>query len=134
MADRHLPTLVKFDFSYFELIKEFIDTEPLQERDMVMGGMLASIGIKKGEAFSPNSKVKKALEDAIVSGQSYMEYMFETPGFSLIEQWEGKQWMNVKEPSTDGFVFDEGDYLLMDERGSLFHWATFFLLELPMDI
>ena len=33
--------------------------------------------------------------------------------------------MGIREPSKDGFVFDEGDYLLLDERGSLFHWATF---------
>ena len=126
IADKHLPTLPDYDFSFYKYIKELIDTEPLQERDMVMGGMLASIGIKKDEPFTPNAHVKKALEDAIITGYDYMEYMFETPGFSLIEQWNGKHWMNVNEPSNDGFVFDEGEYLLMDERGSLFHWATFF--------
>ena len=51
--------------------------------------------------------------------------MFETPGFSTIEQWEGLQWMNLKEPSEEGFVFDEGEFLLLDERGSLYHWVTF---------
>lgn len=125
MAGKHLPTLPEFNTGYFTLIKELIDTEPLQERDMVMGGMLASLGIVKGEEFAPGVKVKKALEQAISDGYDYMEYMFENPGFSLIEQWEDRQWMNLREPSEDGFVFDEGDYLLLDERGSIFHWATF---------
>jgi len=125
MAGKHLPTLPKFDFSYFELVKELVDTEPMLKRDMVMGGMLASLGIKKKEPFSPNAKIKKALNNAIKDGYDYLEYMFETPGFSTIEQWEGLQWMNLKEPSKDGFVFDEGEYLLLDERGSLFHWVTF---------
>lgn len=126
MAGKHLPTLPEFDSSYFGYVKELIDTEPLQERDMVMGGMLASIGIKKDTPFAPNQKVKNALEKAVVDGYNYMEYMFETPGFSFKKQWEDRQWMNVREPSSDGFVFDEGEYLLLDDRGSLFHWATFF--------
>jgi len=125
-ANKHLPTLAEYDFSYFSSIKELIDTEPLLKRDMVMGGMLASIGIKKDEPFAPNPKIKTALEAAVKSAYDYMEYMFETPGFGLIEQWDGKQWMNVNEPSNDGFVFDEGDYLLMDARADLFHWATLF--------
>lgn len=126
MAGKHLPTLPRYDYSYFNYIKELIDSEPLQERDMVMGGMLASIGIEKNKAFVPDENVKKALGKAITDGYNYLEYMFETPGFSFIEQWEGRQWMNIREPSSDGFVFDEGEYLLLDDRGSLFHWATFF--------
>ncbi|WP_340112129.1 DUF1254 domain-containing protein [Maribellus mangrovi] len=126
MAGKHLPTLPKYDDSYFKYIKELIDTEPLQERDMVMGGMLASIGIVKDKPFQPSEKVKKALKKAITDGYDYLEYMFETPGFSFIKQWDDRQWMAIREPSNDGFVFDEGDYLLIDDRGSLFHWATFF--------
>lgn len=125
MAGKHLPTLPEFNTSYFTHIKELIDTEPLLERDMVMGGMLASLGIVSREPFAPTEKVKKALEQAILDGYDYMEYMFENPGFSLIAQWDDRQWMNLREPSKDGYVFDEGDYLLMDERGSIFHWATF---------
>lgn len=125
MAEKHLPTLPVYDYSIFKHIKELIDTEPLQKRDMIMGGMLASIGIEKGKPFEPNEKVRNALTKAIADAYDYLEYMFETPGFSTIEQWEGRQWMNLKEPSNDGFVFDEGDNLLLDERGSLYHWVTF---------
>lgn len=125
IAGKHLPTLPRYDFSYFSYIKELLDTEPLQEKDMVMGGMLASIGIEKGKPFAPDEKIKKALEEAIDDGYDYLEYTFETTGFSTIEQWENRQWVTLKEPSIDGFVFDEGEYLLLDERGSLYHWVTF---------
>lgn len=125
MAGNHLPTLPVYDYSIFKYIKELIDTEPLQERDMVMGGMLASIGIEKDKPFNPTEKVKSALTKAAADGYNFLEYMFETPGFSTIEQWQGRQWMNLREPSNDGFVFDEGEYLLLDDRGSLFHWVTF---------
>jgi hypothetical protein len=92
---------------------------------MVMGGMLASIGIEKGKPFAPKGKVKKALEQAAEDGYAYLGYMFETPGYSMERYWPDRQWMGILEPSKEGFVFDEGDYLLLDERGSLYHWVTF---------
>ena len=87
--------------------------------------MLASLGIEKGKPFKPNGKMKKALEQAVKHGFDYLEYMFETPGYSMDAYWPDRQWMGLREPSKEGFVFDEGDYLLLDERGSLYHWVTF---------
>ena len=78
-----------------------------------MGGMLASFGIEKGKPFTPDEKVKKALTKAIADGYNYLEFMSETPGYSFIKQWDDRQWMNIREPSSEGFVFDEGDYLLV---------------------
>jgi len=125
MAGKHLPGLPVYDMNFFRRIAELLDEEPLLERDMVMGGMLASIGIEKGKPFAPEGKVKKALEQAAEDGYAYLEYMFETPGYSMERYWPDRQWMAILAPSKDGFVFDEGDYLLLDQRGSLYHWATF---------
>lgn len=125
MAGKHLPTLPVYDLSFFSKIAELINEEPLLEKDKVMGGMLASIGIEKGKPFAPKGKVKKALEQAAEDGYAYLEHMFETPGYSMDRYWPDRQWMALREPSEEGFIFDEGDYLLLDERGSLFHWVTF---------
>jgi len=125
MSGKHLPTLPVYDLSYFERIAELLDEEPLLERDKVMGGMLASIGIERGKPFDPRGKLRKALLQAAADGRAYLEYMFETPGFSMETYWSDRRWLGVRQPSEDGFVFDEGEYLLLDPRGSLFHWATF---------
>ncbi len=125
ISGKHLPTLPVYDMSFFRRIAELLDEEPLLTKDMVMGGMLASIGIEKGKPFAPKGKVKKALERATEDGYAYLEYMFETPGYSMELYWPDRQWMGIREPSKEGFVFDEGDYLLLDERGSLYHWVTF---------
>lgn len=126
MFGKHLPTLPEYDVSYFDYVVELINSEPLLERDKVMGGMLASIGIEKGRPFAPQGKLREALQQAVHDGYAYLEYMFETPGFSLSTYWPDRQWFGVEPPSDAGFVFDESDYLLLDPRGSLFHWATFF--------
>lgn len=125
MAGKHLPTLPTYDMDFFVKIAQLIDAEPLLERDKVMGGMLASIGIEKGKAFKPDAALKKALSRAVKDAHAYLEYMFETPGYSTEVYWKGTKWLAIRQPSKDGFVYDEGDTLLLDERGSLFHWVTF---------
>lgn len=125
IAGKHLPTLPVYDLSFFENIAELVNEEPQLERDKVMGGMLASIGIEKGKSFTPAGKLKQALEKAARDGFAYLEYTFETPGYSHEIYWLDRQWLNIKQPSNEGFVYDEGEYLLLDERGSLFHWVTF---------
>ncbi len=125
MSGKHLPTLPFYDLSFFERIADLLEEEPLLERDKVMAGMLASIGIEKGKPFDPKGKLREALQQAATDGRAYLEYMFETPGFSMETYWPDRQWQGIKQPSDDGFVFDGGDYLLLDPRGSLFHWATF---------
>jgi len=99
-----VPTLTEFDLSYFKDVATVIDEERLLERDKVMGGLLASIGIEKGIPFEPKGKVKQALEQAVIDGRAYLEHMFETPGYSLEVYWPGRQWLSIKEPSKDGFV------------------------------
>jgi len=125
MADKRIPTLPVYDLSFFKNITKILNDEPILERDKVMGGMLASIGIEKGKPFAPKGKVKQALEKAAKDGFAYLEYTFETPGYSHEIYWPDRQWLGIKQPSKEGFVYDEGEYLLLDERGSLFHWATF---------
>lgn len=126
MAGKHLPTLPEYDLSFFQYIARLIDEEPVLGHDKVMGGMLASIGIKKGQPFRPTGVILEALEQAARDSKDYLDYTFQTPGYSLDVYWPGHQWQWPRQPSAEGFVFDEGDYLLLDERGSLFHWATFF--------
>ncbi|MFY4729789.1 DUF1254 domain-containing protein [Nitrospira sp. BLG_2] len=56
------------DNSYWTKLKEFVDYEPVTAIDPELRGVLASIGIVKGEAFEPTSRqqdlLKKAVETA----------------------------------------------------------------------
>ena len=123
--DKHLPTLPDYDLTYYQDILTMLNEEPLLERDKVMGGMLASIGIEKGKPFKPEGKVKQALEQAVKDGKDYFDYLFTTPGYAWEVLWPDRHWMSVVVPSSEGFVFDEGDYLLLDARGAMFSFVTF---------
>lgn len=60
------PTLPFYDIRYFQDLYDIISVEPVQPRDKVMMGMLASIGIEPGKPFAPNAKTKAAMEKAVV--------------------------------------------------------------------
>lgn len=125
MAGQHLPTLPSYDLSFFERVAELVNTEPVLQNDAIMRGLLASIGIQRDRPFEPSEAVRAALERAATDGKAYLDYTFKTSGYSLDTYWEGRQWQGVRQPSEEGFVFDEGPFLLIDDRASLFHWATF---------
>ena len=125
IAGKRVPTLVVYDVSLYEDIVTVLDEEPLLERDKVMGGMLASIGIERGKAFDPQGTTRDALEQAVHDAKEYLDFLFDTPGYAFENRWPDRQWMDIRLPSEDGFVFDEGDYLLLDARAAVFHFATF---------
>jgi hypothetical protein len=53
------------DYTYWEKLKKWIDYEPVGALPMEVRGMLASLGIVKGQPFDPNPSVKKALTEAV---------------------------------------------------------------------
>jgi hypothetical protein len=124
-AERHNPTLPTFDMTYFEDIATLINEEPLQVRDKVMGGMLASIGIEGGKLFKPEGKTKAALEQAAKDGKKYVDHLFEKTGTFLEYYWPDRYWRALMQPSSEGFVYDEGEYLFLDARAGMFNFVTF---------
>jgi hypothetical protein len=52
------------DGSAFDMLSRFIDSEYPDPADMEMRGMVASLGIVKGQPFSPDARSKKILDEA----------------------------------------------------------------------
>ncbi len=122
-------SLPVYDSSWFRELAAFVNEEPVRERDKVMLGMLASIGIKRGKPFTPDAKLQKTLDSAIADARGVMESYFVTPDQALTPWWPGSQWSAfsptvIKE--ANGFTFETDDALWLDARaGGLFYWATF---------
>jgi hypothetical protein len=56
----------------FKLIDEYVQSEPVQECDKDMHGMLAHIGIRKGQPFAPDANTAKILDQAAKDAELYM--------------------------------------------------------------
>jgi len=52
------------DYSFWELLNKVIQEEPSEGSDPTTLGLIASIGIVKGQPFSPDERMKKILTDA----------------------------------------------------------------------
>jgi len=77
---------------YWRELHAVVDRETVQMRHRVMLGMLASVGIKKGEAFEPNERQTAILTKASKFGYEEMRILaFASPRPEKIV-WEGRQW------------------------------------------
>jgi hypothetical protein len=56
------------DYSYFEILKDLVQKEPVGALDPEIMGSLAAIGIVKGKPFNPDARMKKILTDAAAIG------------------------------------------------------------------
>lgn len=53
------------DFAFWDKLKAFVDYEPVAAIDPELRGVLASIGIVKGQPFAPSARQRELLEEAV---------------------------------------------------------------------
>jgi len=88
------PTLARYDERWFADLHEVINIEPTIPRDMVMMGMLKTIGIEKGKPYAPDDKTKAIYRKAVVDAYHYMQESFaaKLPGE---DWWDDRQWRDI---------------------------------------
>jgi hypothetical protein len=87
-------TLPTFDLDFYRLLVEAVDAEPAQEKDAVMVGMLASIGIEKGKPFEPDTERAELLTKAAKAAERYMSNYMINVAFD--PQWPDSKWLKLK--------------------------------------
>jgi hypothetical protein len=81
------------DGTIYAEIHNFLQEEPVEERNMTMMGMLTHLGIRKGEAFAPNAELQAVFDK---TGPEALEYLIASyhrsfnPAF-----YEGKNWSTI---------------------------------------
>jgi hypothetical protein len=63
-------TIAPNDESYWDLINEVIQAEPAGAGDPEILGLLASVGIVKGQPFAPDERMRKILSEAVAVGNA----------------------------------------------------------------
>jgi hypothetical protein len=64
-------TIPPNDFSFYEDLNALVQEEPVGWLDPETTGLLASIGIVKGQPFAPDARMKAILTDAVAIGNAY---------------------------------------------------------------
>ena len=63
-------TIPPNDFGYWETINALVQQEPAGAGDPETMGLLAAVGIVKGQPFKPDQRMRKILEDAVAVGNA----------------------------------------------------------------
>jgi len=118
-------TLPYYDIRALQDIHDFVSVEPVQERDKVMIGMLAAIGIEKGKPFKPSPKMKAAMERGVVDAYHYMQKLTQ----KLLQEnlwWPDRHWaMVLVTDESRGFEFVTDRAVEIDKRAAMWFPAIF---------
>jgi Uncharacterized conserved protein len=81
-------TIPPNDFGYWETINALVQQEPAGAGDPETMGLLAAVGIVKGQPFKPGQRMRKILEDAVAVGNATARTVSFAPrpeeGFALL--------------------------------------------------
>lgn len=117
------------DMEFWKQLHAIINEEATQIKQHVMLGMLAEVGIKKGEAFNPTPRQIAILTEAYETGNAEMRInAFANPREAKMV-WEGKQWewMPVTGPiNADTKAFGNENYRDLGASDHFFFqaWGT----------
>lgn len=70
MTGKAFSTVYPTDFTFWELLNQVVQEEPIESIDSTTLGFFASIGIEKGKPFKPDARMKKILTEAAAVGDA----------------------------------------------------------------
>jgi len=121
-----LQTLPRYDYRALEDIHAIFSVEPVQERDKVMMGMLATIGIEPGKPFNPSDRMKEIFDMAAKDAYDYMHdlvYQHHEDGL----YWKDRAWSFVmRTDDVDGFDFVADNRIELDKRAAAWNFFTLY--------
>ena len=116
-------TIHRMDYGIFEEINEVVQAEPSQGQDPEILGTLASIGIKKGQPFNPNARMKKILAEAADVGAATVRTIMSQPRDDIFYFYPGESvWLNPFPGGSYEWLNDGAS--LLDVRAGFFFYAT----------
>ena len=116
-------TIHRMDFGIFEEINEVVQAEPPDGQNPEILGLLASIGIKKGQPFKPDARMKKILEEAADAGAATVRTLAARPREDMFYFYPGEGVWSTPFPGGSHEFLDNGARLL-DARSYFHFYAT----------
>jgi len=132
-------TIPPNDLSFYDMLDELVQQEPATALDPEIAGQFYAIGIRKGQPFKPDERMKAILTDAVATGNAAGRVLSTSSrkddGFRYYD--ESSQWTNqlfaggyefMTPPPTvtkDGVKqFPDDGARKLDSRAAMFYVAT----------
>ncbi|WP_448142821.1 DUF1254 domain-containing protein [Stenotrophomonas bentonitica] len=119
------PTLPYYDERYFQDLASIVEVEPVKPQDLVMMGMLASLGIQKGRPFAPDPTALRAMRQAAVDAWYFLQGWFDAfPQDKLY--WPDRHYASLLMTDDNRmFTFVYEDRIDLVGRAAEYFWCTY---------
>jgi hypothetical protein len=115
-------TISANDFSFYEELNAVVQNEPADWVDPDTVGLYASIGIRKGQPFAPDARMKRILTDAVAVGNAIARSDLFASRDPKTRIYTDRRWLT---PFVGGsYRFLDGAERLLDARIMFFYYAT----------
>jgi hypothetical protein len=115
-------TISANDFSFYEELNAVVQNEPAAWVDPDTVGLYASIGIRKGQPFAPDDRMKKILTDSVAVGDAIARSNLFAGRNPQTRIYTDRQWFTLFVGGS--YLFLDGAERLLDERMRFFFYAT----------
>jgi len=116
-------TIHRMDYGFFGEINEVVQAEPGDSANPEILGFLASIGIKKGQPFKPDTRMKKILTEAADVGAATVRTLASRPRDDMFYFYPGKGVWSTPFPGGSHEFLEDGVRVL-DARSYFHFYAT----------
>jgi len=110
------------NFHFYEELNAIIQYEPADSFKPEFVGLFASIGIKKGQPFKPDARMKKILTEAVAVGNATARALSYAPRNKNVYFYPDRKWTSVFAGGSSEFMND-GE-LVLDDRIFFHYLAT----------
>lgn len=110
------------NFRFFEELNAVIQYEPADAFDPELVGQFAAIGIKKGQPFNPDARMKKLLEEGVAIGNASARVLSYSPRKKSVYFYEDRQWTSPFAGLS--YAFEDNGERVLDDRIFFHYMAT----------
>lgn len=121
LSGKKFNTVHANDLKFFDELNAVIQYEPADAFDPELLGLFASIGIKKGEPFNPDERMKKLLAEGVAIGNATARSISFSPRKKSVYFFEDRQWTSPFAGLSYEFM-NNGERVL-DDR-TFFHYVA----------
>ena len=107
--------------AYFEILARIVEREAVREKDKVMLGLAASLGIAKGQPFQPDERMRAILANAARVGSAMAAAQSYASRYPDRHTWPGAQWEELFQ--TKDATLENDDYVEIDAKTTLYYQA-----------
>jgi hypothetical protein len=123
VSGKEFNTIHRTDYQIFEEINDVVQAEPSEGQDPEILGQLASIGIKKGQPFKPNARMRKILNEAADVGAVTVRTLTARPRDEMFYFYPGEGVWSTPFPG-GSYEFLDGGARVLDGRSYFHFYAT----------